>query len=143
MREVNRSALVPYSSEQMFALVEDIGSYPDFLPWCTKATIHSRDDNIVDASLQLQRGSLKKSFRTRNTLQPGVAMGLELLGGPFRHLNGEWRFDQLGEDGSKVALQLSFEFENFLTDAMFGPYFEDTCNSLVDSFTRRAHEIYG
>ena len=143
MREVSRSALVPHSAQQMFALVEDIGSYPEFLPWCTDATIHSRDDDVVDASLELQRGSLKKSFRTRNTLQPGVAMGLELLGGPFRHLQGEWRFDQLGDSGSKVSLDLSFEFENFLTDTLFGPYFEDTCNSLVDSFTRRADEIYG
>ena len=143
MRQVSRNALVPYSAEQMFALVADIESYPEFLPWCTASTVHSRDEDVVDASLQLQRGSLKKSFRTLNTLQPGAAMDLELIGGPFRHLKGRWSFDQLGEDGSKVSLDLAFEFENFLTDAMFGPYFEATCNSLVDSFTARANEIYG
>jgi ribosome-associated toxin RatA of RatAB toxin-antitoxin module len=126
----------------MYALVEDIAAYPSFLPWCTGATIHAREVGVIDASLELQRGSIKKSFRTRNTLRPGVAMGLELIGGPFKHLAGGWQFEQLGVDGSKVSLDLAFEFENMLTDTLFGPYFEQTCNSLVDSFTQRANEIY-
>jgi ribosome-associated toxin RatA of RatAB toxin-antitoxin module len=70
-------------------------------------------------------------------------MGIELVGGPFRHLIGEWRFEQLGDEGSKVSLHLEFEFENRLTDTIFGRYFEDTCNSLIDSFTERAHSMYG
>jgi len=70
-------------------------------------------------------------------------MGIALVGGPFRHLAGGWRFEQLGDDGSKVSLQLDFEFDNRVTDALFGRYFESTCNSLIDSFTQRAHEIYG
>ena len=127
----------------MFALVEDFLAYPDFLPWCTGATLHFRDDETIEASLELQRGGIKKSFTRRNTLQPGVAMGIALVGGPFRHLAGGWEFEQLGEDGSKVSLELDFEFENRVTDALFGRYFESTCNSLIDSFTQRAHEIYG
>ena len=143
MRKVSRSALVPFSAEQMYALVEDFLAYPDFLPWCIGATLHFRDDETIEASLELQRSGIKKSFTTRNTLQPGVAMGITLLGGPFRHLAGGWQFEQLGEDGSKVSLELDFEFENRVTDALFGRYFESTCNSLIDSFTQRAHEIYG
>lgn len=76
-------------------------------------------------------------------MQPFVAMGIALVGGPFKHLDGGWRFDQLGGDGSKVSLQLEFEFESRMMDALLGHYFEETCNSLIDSFTRRAHEIYG
>ena len=143
MRKVSRSALVPFSADQMYALVEDFLAYPDFLPWCIGATLHFRDDETIEASLELQRSGIKKSFTTRNTLQPGVAMGITLLGGPFRHLAGGWQFEQLGEDGSKVSLELDFEFENRVTDALFGRYFESTCNSLIDSFTQRAHEIYG
>ena len=143
MRKVSRSALIPYSAGQMYALVEDFLAYPEFLPWCTGATLHFRDGDTIEASLQLQRSGVKKSFRTRNTLQPGVAMGIALVGGPFRHLAGGWLFEQLGDDGSKVSLQLDFEFENRVTDTLFGRYFETTCNSLIDSFTQRAHKIYG
>jgi ribosome-associated toxin RatA of RatAB toxin-antitoxin module len=143
MRKVSRSALVPYSASQMYDLVEDFLAYPDFLPWCTGATLHFRDDETIEASLELQRGGIKKSFRTRNTLQPGVAMGIALVGGPFRHMAGDWSFAQLGDEGSKVSLELEFEFENRVTDALFGHYFESTCNSLIDSFTQRAHQIYG
>ncbi len=143
MRNVNRSALIPYSANQMYVLVEDFLAYPEFLPWCIGATLHFRDTDTIEASLELQRSGIKKSFRTRNTLQPGTAMDIALVGGPFRHLAGGWRFEQLGADGSKVSLELDFEFENRVTDTLFGRYFESTCNSLIDSFTQRAHEIYG
>ncbi len=142
MRRVSRSALVPYSAEQMYALVEDVASYPDFLPWCTGAIVHACDAKEIDATLELQRGSIQKAFRTRNTLSPGKAMQLELIGGPFRHLQGAGLFEQLGTEGSKVSLDLEFEFESRITDTIFGGFFEETCNSLVDSFTKRAEEIY-
>ena len=143
MRKVSRSALVPYSAAEMFALVDDIESYPGFLPWCGSAVVHKREGKVVEATLDLQRGGISKSFTTRNTLQQDQSIALALLGGPFKHLAGIWSFQQLGEAGSKVSLDLEFEFENPVTDALFGPFFEDTCNSLVDSFTRRAADVYG
>jgi ribosome-associated toxin RatA of RatAB toxin-antitoxin module len=143
VRNVSRSALVTYSAIQMYALVEDVVAYPDFLPWCIGAKLHFKDAEIIEASLEMQRGGVRKSFTTRNSLQPGIAMGIALVGGPFRHLAGDWQFEQLGEDGSKVSLQMEFEFESRMTDALFGRYFEDTCNSLIDSFTQRAQKIYG
>ena len=143
MRKVSRTALIPYSADQMYALVEDVVAYPEFLPWCIGTTLHSKDADTIEASLELQRSGVTKSFRTRNSLRPGEGMGIELVGGPFRHLVGEWRFEQMGSDGSKVSLYLEFEFENRLTDTIFGRYFEDTCNSLIDSFTERAHAMYG
>jgi ribosome-associated toxin RatA of RatAB toxin-antitoxin module len=143
VRKISRSALVPFSANQMYALVEDVVAYPEFLPWCIDAKLHFKDAGIIEATLEMQRSGVKKSFRTRNTLRPGAAMGIALVGGPFRHLAGDWQFEQLGEDGSKVSLQMEFDFESRVTDALFGRYFEDTCNSLIDSFTRRAHKIYG
>ena len=143
MRIINRSALVPYSADDMFALVEDIESYPAFLPWCNDAVVHSRDGNVVEATLELHRGKLSSHFRTRNTLQPGVSMGIALVGGPFRNLEGGWRFQVLGAAGCKVSLDLRFEFESRVLDMMFGTFFEDTCNSLVAAFAQRARDVYG
>ena len=127
----------------MFALVDDVDAYPDFLPWCSKAEVHSRSDTEVEASLQLQKGSIRKLFRTRNRLQPPDTIGLSLVDGPFKHLDGGWRFEQLGDAGCKVSLELEFELENRVTDKLIGPFFEMICNTLVDAFTRRATDIYG
>lgn len=143
MRKVSRSALVPYSAEDMYALVEDVDSYPTFLPWCNDVEVHYREGNVVEATLELHRGKLSKRFRTRNTMHPYDSMELALVGGPFRHLSGGWRFTPLGEAGSKVSLDLEFEFDSRMLDMMIGAFFEDICNSLVDAFTQRAREVYG
>ena len=143
MRKVSRSALVPYSAEDMYRLVEDVDSYPSFLPWCNDVEVHFREGNVVEATLELHRGKLSKRFRTRNTLHPTDSMDLALVGGPFRHLSGGWKFLPLGDEGSKVSLELEFEFDSRTLDLLIGTFFEDTCNSLVDAFTRRAESVYG
>ncbi|MCH5373195.1 MAG: type II toxin-antitoxin system RatA family toxin [Planctomycetes bacterium] len=142
MRKVNRSALVPYSAAQMFALVKDVEAYPAFLPWCHDAEVHIRERDFIEASLELRRGKISKRFRTRNQLRENEFLGIELVGGPFRHMSGGWTFQPLGESGCKVGLSLEFEFENRATDVIFGRFFEHTCNTLVDSFTRQAARIY-
>lgn len=142
MRKVSRSALVPYTAAQMYALVKDVEAYPSFLPWCNDAEVHVRQPDFIEASLELHRRGISKRFRTRNALQENVSLGIELLGGPFRRLSGGWQFQQLGDAGSKVSLELEFEFENRVTDLIFGRFFESTCNSLVDSFTDRAAQMY-
>lgn len=142
MRSVSRSALIPYSADDMYALVDDIDSYPIFLPWCSDVEVHYRQDNVVEATLELHKGKLSKRFRTRNTLHPTQAIDIELVGGPFRYLSGGWTFTPLGEAGSKVALELEFEFDSRALDLMIGAFFEDTLNSLVDAFTQRAQVVY-
>jgi ribosome-associated toxin RatA of RatAB toxin-antitoxin module len=143
MRKVSRNALVSYSAAQMYALVKNVEAYPSFLPWCSDAKLHIQETDFIEASLEMHRRGISKRFRTRNELQENVALGIELVGGPFRHLSGGWRFQQLGDAGSKVSLELEFEFESRTTDIIFGRFFENTCNSLVDSFTKRAAQIYG
>jgi len=127
----------------MFSLVDDIGSYPEFLPWCGGAEVHYREGNVVEATLELHRGSLSKHFRTRNTATNRQSIAMQLVDGPFNRLAGVWSFTQLGDSGSKVALELEFEFSSRLIDVMLGSYFEGTCNSLVDAFTHRADTIFG
>ena len=142
MRKVNRSALVPYTAAQMYCLVKDVEAYPSFLPWCDDAEVHISEADFIEASLELHRRGISKRFRTRNVLRENEALGIELVGGPFRRLSGGWLFEQLGDAGSKVSLELEFEFENRATDILFGRFFEKTCNSLVDSFTQRAAQMY-
>ena len=142
MRKVHRSALVPYSSAQMYTLVKDVEAYPSFLPWCNDAEVHIREESFIEASLELHRGRISKKFRTRNVLKENESLGIALVGGPFRHMSGGWTFQQLSDAGSKVELVLQFEFESRATDIIFGRFFENTCNSLVDSFTQRAAKIY-
>jgi len=127
----------------MFALVADVAAYPTFLRSCSGAVVHAQDLDCIDATLEFSLGGIKKSFRTRNNLRPGEKMDIALVDGPFRVLDGGWRFDALGDDGCKISLELQFEFENALMDAVFGHYFEEICNRLVNAFTRRAKRLYG
>ncbi len=143
MRRAKRSALVPYTPAQMFRLVDAAEHYPDFLPWCSRATVHHRDDTSVDATLEMRRAGLRKAFRTRNTQAFGEYIRIELAEGPFRVLEGDWTFTAIGDVGCRVELEMRFEFESSMLDRMLGRFFEETLNSLVDAFTRRAEDVYG
>ena len=143
MRKVRRSALVQHSASDMFSLVDDVESYPQFLPWCKSAVVHQREPHEIEATLVLQRAELSKQFRTRNVATGKETIDMSLVDGPFRHLAGRWTFTQLGDSGSKVELNLDFEFSSSMIDLLFGPFFEEVCNSLVDAFTRRADDIFG
>lgn len=143
MPSVSRNALVPYAAERMYALVNDIERYPEFLPGCTKATVHSRDEDEVRASISLRKGGIEKSFTTHNRLQPGKMIEVRLVEGPFRHLQGFWRFQPLSADACKVTLDLDFEFSGKMVGLAFGPVFHQVANTLVDSFCKRATQLYG
>jgi ribosome-associated toxin RatA of RatAB toxin-antitoxin module len=143
MRQVKKSAIVPYCAREMFDLVDDVDAYAEFLPWCGRSEVLKRSDDTVEAMLELHKGGVSKSFTTRNSRVPGQSIDLQLLGGPFRHLEGGWRFEPLGDEGCKVLLELDFEFDSRIVDMMFGAFFEETCNSLVDAFIDRAAQIYG
>ena len=140
---VSRSALVPYSAGEMYALVDDIERYPQFLPWCKSSKVFSRDEDEVRASIELARGGIQRAFTTCNRLQPDKMIEIRLIEGPFHHLDGFWRFDALKEQACKVSLDLDFEFSNRILSMTIGPVFGQIVNSLVDSFCTRAVTVYG
>ena len=142
MTTISKTALVPYSAAEMFALVDDIESYPKFLPWCRSARVLARDKDVVRATLELARGGVQKSFTTHNRVQADKMIEIRLVEGPFRHLNGYWRFDALDTRACKVSLDMDFEFAPLL-DLVIGPVFHPIANSLVDAFHKRAVEVYG
>src|SRR5690606_34485510 len=143
VRKGRRSAIVPHSAKEMFELVDDVESYPEFLPWCNDAKIVSRSNDTVVATLELHRGSISRHFTTRNTRRPYEAIEMRLVDGPFRHLEGGWRFRDLDGQGCEVLLELEFEFESRMVDLVFGHFFEDTLRALVNAFTQRAAAVYG
>lgn len=140
---IQRSAQVPFSASRMFDLVADIESYPRFLPWCRGARVVPQGDGEVEATLEIAKGPLRKSFTTRNRLHPGRRIDLQLVQGPFRHLEGHWLFEDLGEAGSKVSLELEFDVGGALLRRTLGPVFSEIANTLVDAFCRRARSVYG
>lgn len=143
VESVDRSALVPYTPQEMFELVSDIDSYPRFLPWCHGARILSRDVDEVRASIEFAVGGVTRSFTTRNRHQVNKMIEMHLVDGPFSRLDGFWRFDPLGEEGSKIALFLEYDFSNRVLGMVVGPIFGQIANTLVDSFQQRAAVIYG
>lgn len=140
---INRSALVPYSPAEMFTLVDEIERYPEFLPWCREARVLTRRHDEVCASLSLSKGGVDKSFTTCNRAQKNKMIEMRLEEGPFKHLQGFWRFDALGEHGCRVSLDLEFEFSSRMLGLVVGPVFNQVADSLVDSFRKRAVDVYG
>lgn len=143
MAEVNRSALVLHTAQEMFDLVQDVRRYPEFLPWCAATEVISETEDTLEATLHLAKGGLKYSFTTRNQLQRPERMTLTLVKGPFKSLSGVWTFTPLSDEASKVELNLHFEFSGKLTGAAMGKVFNSVAATLVDAFVSRADQIYG
>lgn len=144
MTLISRNALVPYTVEEMYKLVDDIESYAEFLPWCRSTEVLSRNSDEVQASIEIARGALHKSFTTLNRMQSNKIIEMRLVKGPFRHLEGFWRFDPLKDHtASKISLDLDFEFESKLVALAVGSVFNQIANTMVDAFCKRAVEVYG
>ena len=141
--KISRSALVPFSGAQMYYLVADVPSYPQFLPWCRSAEVQHSDADSVQASLVIAKGPLQKRFTTRNRLFAERRIEIALVDGPFRHLNGCWSFEDLGEHGARVTLDMDFEIAGSLLRRTLQPIFSEIANTMVDAFCQRAREIYG
>jgi len=142
MIHVDRSALVGYSAQAMYALVDDIESYPQFLPWCDGAQYVAREPGRTVATLHINFHGLKNQFTTENIHQPGRQIGMKLVSGPFRSLQGSWSFTDLGKDASKVEFSLRYEFASPLLEAAVGPVFRSIAETFVEAFVRRAGEKF-
>jgi ribosome-associated toxin RatA of RatAB toxin-antitoxin module len=138
MREVKRSALVAQPPGRMFALINDIERYPDFVPGCTHARIESQAPGEIVATLGVRKGPLNTELTTRNTLELDRRVHMSLVEGPFRMLEGEWTLTPVGEAGCRVDLVMRFAFKNAMSAMIFEPLFEQTAASLVDAFVARA-----
>jgi len=142
MAQVNKSALVPFSAEQMYKLVENVDDYHRFLPWCSSSKQLERKENVIIGTVTISKGGVNKAFTTRNTLHENKLIEIELVDGPFKELNGFWRFDTLKENACKVSLELEYEFSSRLLSLVVGPVFNQVANTMVDSFVKQARVVY-
>ncbi|MBI2785760.1 MAG: type II toxin-antitoxin system RatA family toxin [Legionella longbeachae] len=140
MPVVKKSRTVNYSCEQMFNLVNEVERYAEFLPYCAESMVHHRDEDEVQATLIIGAAGMSKSFTTRNRLQINKMIEIRLVDGPFSHLEGFWRFDEV-EEGCKISFDLEFEFAGRMFSMLLGPVFEQVTDKMVDSFCDRAKGI--
>ncbi len=140
MPTIERTALVPHLAKDMYALVLDVASYPEFLPWCSGASVQSETDLAQQASVSINAVFSQTEFRTNNALSADERIVMELEDGPFKHLRGEWVFKALGDAGCKITLVVDFEFSNAMMGRALSPVFTKVCDTLVDAFIQRANE---
>lgn len=141
MPTVRKSAIVPSTCAEMFALVEDIESYPEFLPWCAGTEVLERDGSTTRARLDVSYHGLKTHLATRNRNHPPDRIELAFEDGPFERFGGEWKFTPLGGDGCKVELSLDYDFSSKALATLLGPLFGDIADTMVESFVQRAQSM--
>ena len=143
MALVNKSVLVGHTAQQMFDLVDKVEDYPAFLPWCSGSKVKSRLGNQMVATINIDYMHIKQQFSTENSNQPPHLIKMRLLDGPFKQLDGEWRFKVLSDAACKIEFTLRYEFSSKLLDTVLGPVFGYIANSFVEAFIQRAEQVYG
>ena len=143
MAVVEKSVLIERSAQQMFDLVDRCEDYPQFLPWCSQTRVEFRDEQKTVATLYISYLSVKSHFTTENEKVIPHSMSLKLVDGPFRRLEGMWRFTPLADNACKIQFRLSYEFSSKLFEKIIGPVFGQITNTFVDAFVRRADDVYG
>lgn len=141
MKKISRTAIVEHSAEAMHALVDDIEAYPRFLPWCREARVLERGAGGTRASLTVGVRGLRQSFTTRNLSQPGRAIDMQLLEGPFRSFAAAWRFTPLADGACRIEFAMRYEFSSRVLARVLEPLFDGIADSMVDAFIRRADAL--
>lgn len=143
MKRVTRSAIVEHSAAQVYALVEEIERYPEFLPWCLAARVHERAADTTRATLTVGMPGLRQSLTTRNANRPGQSIEMQLVEGPFKLFAATWRFHPLSPTASRIEFTLRYEFSSRSFSRLLEPLFDQIANSMVDAFTKRADALHG
>jgi ribosome-associated toxin RatA of RatAB toxin-antitoxin module len=141
MKSIARSAIVEHSADEMYALVDDIESYPRFLPWCQDARVQQSDAR-KRATLTVGVSGIRQSFTTENESQPGRAITMRLVEGPFREFSAAWRFTPLGEHACQIEFTMRYQFASRTLARLLQPLFNQIADTMVDAFTRRADALH-
>jgi ribosome-associated toxin RatA of RatAB toxin-antitoxin module len=140
---VEKSVLIGYSAAKMYALVDDVESYPQFLPWCSGAEVRPLEAHRAMATIHVNYHGLHLNFTTQNRMEDAALIEMKLVDGPFKHLDGFWRFLPLAENACKVEFQLSYILSGKLVERLAGPVFSHIANTFVETFVKRALTLYG
>jgi ribosome-associated toxin RatA of RatAB toxin-antitoxin module len=142
MISVSRQALVTYGAAEMYELVDGVEAYPRFLPWCSAVEVAIRDAARTVATIHVDFRGVRQAFTTENEHRQGERISMRLVRGPFRHLEGEWRFTQLGEAGCRIDFELAYQIASPVLERIAGPVFNHIANTFVDAFVRRADALH-
>jgi ribosome-associated toxin RatA of RatAB toxin-antitoxin module len=142
MRRVNKSVLVPFSTDKMFELVDAIELYPQFLPWCDDARVLEARDNGKTARIDIDFHGVRAHFTTDNVNRRSESIVVTLRDGPFRNLHGEWRFRRLAPNACRVEFEIAYDFATHMLEAVVGPVFNHIANTIMDAFVHRAEALY-
>jgi ribosome-associated toxin RatA of RatAB toxin-antitoxin module len=140
---VERSVLVSHPAERMYRLVDDVERYPEFLPWCGGTQVELRNGALTRASILIDYHGIKQSFKTENRITPPELIEIRLVSGPFKQLDGLWRFTSLSPEACKIEFHLHYEFSNRFLEKLVGPVFKHIAQTLLDAFLQRADRLYG
>lgn len=143
MANISRSALIAYSADSMFDLINNVQSYPEFIPGCAETKILHQDIDSMSASILISKAGVRQWFTTQNSLKRGEYIRMELVDGPFSRLSGGWLITPLGDSGCKIELNLDFAFSSKLVEMAFGQVFNSIAANMVVAFTQRAKQVYG
>ena len=143
MADVHKSVLLGHSAEQMYNLVTQVEDYPKFLPWCGGVEVFEQTETMLDAKIYIHFNGIKQYFHTRNTQERPTKIDMVFEDGPFKTFSGSWRFTPLREDACKIEFDMEYEFSSRILEGVIGPVFSMIANSFVDSFCKRAEQIYG
>ena len=143
MALVQKSVLIEYSAAQMYALVDDVAAYPAFLPWCGGTEILKKEGHVTRAAILIDFRGIKQRFSTENRADPPQSIDMTLVDGPFRQLDGSWRFKPLGENACKIEFRLHYEFSSKLLEKIVGPVFHYIASTFVEAFVKRAQQLFG
>jgi ribosome-associated toxin RatA of RatAB toxin-antitoxin module len=142
VKKISRSAIVEHTAGELYALVEDIESYPRFLPWCLEAQILEKN-SFVTAKITAGMSGLRQSFTTRNENRPGESIDMRLVEGPFKHFAAQWRFAPLAAHACRIEFSLEYEFSSRVLAKALEPLFERIADTMVSAFAKRSDEIHG
>ena len=143
MPTVSTNSRVNYTPEEMFDLVNDVASYPEYIPMCSEVRLLKQEPESLKATITMSKGKLKLSFTTENTMEPGRSIRMKLVDGPFKKLEGIWAFNPYQETGCETSFRLDFEFSSSLLGMAFGGFFREAGESMVDAFCKQAVKKYG
>ncbi len=142
MAQVQKTVLIHHSASRMYALVDDVKKYPEFLPWCGGVDLIKQDEASTVATLHIDYHGLHQKFTTENLKTFPSLMEIKLKDGPFKHLEGVWRFIELNESACKIEFMLNYEFANIIIEKIISPVFSHIANTFVDGFVARADVVY-
>lgn len=148
MKVHSERRVMPFKPEQIFELVGDVASYPEFLPWCTGARIRERDvtpsGEVLLADLMIGFKMVREKFTSRVTLdRPKMRIDVAYINGPFKHLNNHWTFSPTAEGKCQIDFHLEFEFSSIVLQKLIGVLFHEAVRRMVAAFEARAKQLYG